>query len=200
MSFKELVLKTRSYRRFHQDVPVSLDTLRDLVDLARHTASGANIQPLKYILSADPATNARIFPLLRWAAYLEDWPGPVEGERPAAYIVILADTDLRKECDTDLGIAAQTIMLGANEQGLGGCMIASIEREPLRQLLGIPERCKILLVLALGRPAETVILEPVGPDGNIRYYRDANRGHHVPKRSLEEIVIGQYPLDTDKHK
>lgn len=193
MSFKGLVLKTRSYRRFHQDAPVSLDTLRDLVDLARHTASGSNIQPLKYVLSADPATNARIFPLLRWAAYLEDWPGPVEGERPSAYIIILGDTDLRKECDTDLGIAAQTIMLGASEQGLGGCMIASVEREPLRQLLSIPERCKILLVLALGQPAETVILEPIRPDGNIRYYRDADHTHHVPKRSLEEIIIGQRP-------
>lgn len=193
MSFKELVLKTRSYRRFRQEASVSLDTLRELVDLARQAASGANIQPLKYILCADPNLNARIFPLLRWAAYLTDWAGPVDGERPAAYIIIMADTELRKECDTDLGIAAQTIMLGATERGLGGCMIASIERDALRQLLDIPERYKILLVLALGQPVETVVLEPVGADGNIRYYRDASGVHHVPKRSLEEIIIRQFP-------
>lgn len=192
MSLKELVLKTRSYRRFRQDAPVSLDTLRELVDLARQTASGANIQPLKYVLVADPATNARIFPLLRWAAYLTDWRGPAEGERPAAYIIVLGDTELRKEAETDLGIAAQTIMLGATERGLGGCMIASVEREPLRSVLNLPERFKILLVLALGQPVEKVVLEPVGPDGNIRYYRDADGVHHVPKRSLEELIVGQY--------
>ena len=92
MSFKELVLQTRSYRRFDQATPVSLDTLRELVDLARQTASGSNIQPLKYVLSAGPATNARIFPHTRWAGYLKDWPGPAEGERPAAYVVMLGDT------------------------------------------------------------------------------------------------------------
>jgi len=192
MSFKELVLKTRSYRRFDQTAPVSLDTLRELVDLARQTASGANVQPLKYVLSADAATNARIFPHTRWAGYLTDWPGPAEGERPAAYIVILGDTALRQDFATDLGIAAQTIMLAATERGLGGCMIASLDRDPLREALGIPEALKILLVLALGKPAETVVLEPVGPGGNIRYYRDQDGVHHVPKRALEQIIVGQF--------
>jgi len=191
MSFKDLVLKTRSYRRFDQATPVSLGTLRELVDLARQTASGSNIQPLKYILSVEPAINARIFAHTRWAGYLEDWPGPVEGERPAAYVVILGDTVLRREFDTDLGIAAQTIMLGATERGLGGCMIASLDREPLREVLGVAEPYKILLVLALGKPVEKVVLEPVGADGNIRYYRDQGGVHHVPTRSLEEMIAGQ---------
>lgn len=189
MLFKELVLKTRSFRRFEQATPVAVDTLRELVDLARQTASGANIQPLKYVLCADADTNARIFPLTRWAGYLEDWPGPAEGERPAAYIVVLGDTGLRQECNTDLGIAAQTIMLAASERGLGGCMIASVERDALRAVLDIPERYKILLVLALGEPVEKVVLEPVGADGSIRYYRDTNGVHHVPKRSLQEIIV-----------
>jgi nitroreductase len=191
MSFKELVLKTRSYRRFDQAAPVSLDVLRELVDLARQTASGSNIQPLKYVLSADPATNARIFSHTRWAGYLADWPGPIEGERPTAYVVILGDTALRREFDTDLGIAAQTVMLGATERGLGGCMIGSLDREPLREALAIPEQYKILLVLALGKPVEKVVLEPVAPDGDIRYYRDQDGVHHVPKRSLEEIIVSQ---------
>jgi len=192
MSFKELVLKTRSYRRFDQAMAVSLDTLRELVDLARQAASGSNIQPLKYVLSTDPATNTRIFPHTRWAGALKDWAGPAEGERPAAYVVVLGDTELRKDFNTDLGIAAQTIMLGATERGLGGCMIGSIEREQLRAILEIPERYKVLLVLALGKPVERVVLEPVGPDGSIHYYRDIDDVHHVPKRSLEEIIVGQF--------
>ncbi len=186
---EDLVRKNRSYRRFHQDVPVDLETLRGLVNLARLSASGSNLQLLKYILSCEPGTNARIFSHTRWAGYLEDWPGPVEGERPAAYIVILGDTKIRKSFGCDHGIAAQSIMLGAAERGLGGCMIGSIDRDGLRQALDIPEQYEILLVLALGKPKERVVIEEVGPDGDIRYYRDAEGVHHVPKRSLDELIL-----------
>jgi nitroreductase len=186
---EDLVRQNRSYRRFHQDVPVRIETLRALVNLARMSASGSNLQPLKYILSSDRETNARIFPHTRWAGYLKDWDGPAEGERPAAYIVILGDTEISKSFGCDHGIAAQSIMLGAAERGLGGCMIGSIARDRLRETLDIPERYEILLVLALGKPNETVVLEEVGPDGDIKYYRDEEDVHHVPKRSLEELVL-----------
>lgn len=189
---EELIRKNRSYRRFHQDFPIPLETLRALVDLARQSASGANLQPLKYILSSDPQTNARIFPHTRWAGYLKDWGGPVEGERPTAYIVILNDTAIRKDAGCDHGIAAQSIMLGATERGLGGCMIGSIDRDGLRQALEIPEQFEILLVLALGKPKEQVVLEEVGPDGAIKYYRDAEGVHHVPKRSLWDLIVKEY--------
>jgi nitroreductase len=189
---EDLVRKNRSCRRFHQDVSVDIETLRALVNLARLSASGSNLQPLKYILSCQPETNARIFPHTRWAGYLKDWPGPAEGERPAAYIVILGDTDIRKSFGCDHGIAAQSIMLGATERGLGGCMIGSIDKGGLRQVLGIPDRCEILLILALGKPKETVVLEEVGPDGSTKYYRDAQGVHHVPKRSLDELILREY--------
>ena len=189
---KGLIHKTRSYRRFHQETAVELDTLKELVNLARLSASGANLQPLKYILACEPDTNARIFSTLKWAGYLRDWGGPAEGERPTAYIVILGDTEIRKETGVDHGIAAQSIMLGATEKGLGGCMIASIDRVALRETLEIPERYKILLVLALGAPKEEVVIEGIGPDGDIKYYRDAQGVHHVPKRALENLILAQY--------
>jgi nitroreductase len=123
---------------------------------------------------------------------LSRWSGPAEGERPSAYIVILGDTELRKDFGCDHGIAAQSIMLGATERGLGGCMIGSIDRPKLRQVLDIPERYEILLILALGKPAETVVLEDVGPDGDIKYYRDEDDVHHVPKRTLGELILQEY--------
>jgi nitroreductase len=189
---EDLIRKNRSYRRFHQDVPVDIETLRALVNLARLSASGSNLQPLKYILSCQPETNARIFPHTRWAGYLKDWSGPAEGERPAAYIVILGDTEIRQSFGCDHGIAAQSIMLGATERGLGGCMIGSIDHNGLRQMLDIPKQYEILLILALGKPKETVVLEEVAPDGDIRYYRDAQGVHHVPKRSLNELILREY--------
>lgn len=189
MILRELVLKNRSYRRFHQEAAIELETLRELVDLARNSASGGNHQPLKYILSCDPEKNAAIFPQLGWAAYLKDWPGPVEGERPSAYIIILGDRSIRDSFGCDHGIAAQSILLGAAERGLGGCIIATVRKEGLRQALNIPAHLEILLVLALGAPKEIVQIEAVGPDGDIRYWRDEQGVHHVPKRSLEEIIL-----------
>ena len=184
-----LVKGNRSYRRFHQDTAVSRETLQGLVNLARLSASAANLQPLKYLLSCDPEKNAVIFSCLAWAGYLKDWPGPAEGERPAAYIVILGDTEISKNFGCDHGIAAQSILLGARAQDLGGCLLGSIQRDRLRELLRIPEKLDILLVIALGRPKETVVLEEVAPGGDIKYWRDDQGVHHVPKRRLEDIIL-----------
>jgi nitroreductase len=185
----DLIRGNRSYRRFYQNEAVSLDTLKWLANLARLSASGANLQPLKYILSNEPAKNAAIFSCLAWAGYLKDWPGPAEGERPAAYIVILGDKEITLNFGCDHGIAAQSILLGAREKGLGGCMIGSIQRDRLGELLKIAEKLEILLVIALGRPKEQVVLEETPPGGSIKYWRDAGEVHHVPKRRLEDIIL-----------
>jgi nitroreductase len=187
---RELILQNRSYRRFHQEVTIDHSTLQELVDLARHSASSRNRQPLKYMLSCNADTNALIFRTLQWAGYLRDWPGPAEGERPSAYIIILGDKDVAESFSCDHGIAAQSIMLGAVEKGLGGCIIASIERKELSRALNIPPRFEILLALALGKPAETVVIEDMKPDGDIKYWRDSDGVHHVPKRLLDELIIG----------
>jgi len=186
---RDLILKNRSYRRFHEELDIKPATLKELVDLARHSASAMNAQPLKYVLSCQPQKNSLIFPHLVWATFLKTWPGPVEGERPSAYIVILGDTEVSRSWDYDVGIAAQSMLLGATEKGLGGCMIANIQREGLRKALRIPSRYEILLVLALGKPKEKVVIETLGPDGNTRYWRDSEDVHHVPKRPLDEIIV-----------
>ena len=189
MMIRDLIIKNRTYRRFHQDLAVERETLRELVDLARLSASAANTQPLKYVLSCEPQKNALVFQHLGWAGYLRDWPGPSEGERPSAYIIILADTQISEFADCDHGIAAQSILLGAAEKGLGGCMIGTVQRRGLCEALEIPPRYKVLLVLALGKPAEKVVLETVDSDGSIKYWRDTDGVHHVPKRPLDELIL-----------
>jgi len=178
----------RSYRRFHQTITVSRETLKELVDLARLSATGGNVQPLKFILSCEPKKNDLIFPHLKWAGYLKDW-APEEGEKPAAYIIVLGDKRIKQSFGCDHGIAAQSILLGATEKNLGGCIVGTIQKPALSKALEIPEHFEILLVLALGKPKETVVIEPVGPDGDIKYWRDAKSVHHVPKRSLDELII-----------
>ncbi len=186
---RDLILSNRSCRRFHQEFAVERRTLDELVELARLSASAANLQPLKYILSCEPAKNATIFAALAWAGYLKDWPGPAEGERPPAYIVILGDTQINHTFGCDHGIAAQSILLGAREKGLAGCMVGLVKRDELRKALAIADRYEILLVIALGKPKEQAVIEEVGPDGSIKYWRDSAGVHHVPKRSLRELII-----------
>lgn len=186
---KELIKKNRSYRRFHQNEAISRDTLVELIELARFSPSGGNVQPLKFFLANDPKINEVIFPNLAWAGYLQGWDGPAEGERPSAYIIVLGDKEVASSFGCDHGIASQSILLGAAEKGIGGCMIGSIQRDSLRKAIGLEDRYKILLVLALGKPSETVVLEDLNESGSIEYYRADDDVHHVPKRPLSELVI-----------
>jgi nitroreductase len=183
----ELIRKNRSFRRFHEEEQVDTDTLMELVNLARLSASAGNKQPLKYILVNDPQQSADVFSYLRWAAYLKDWAGPREGQRPPAYIVILGDTKITRDFHCDHGIAAQSILLGAVDRGLGGCILGSIDRDGLREGLSIRKQYDILLVIALGHPMEVVVLSEA--DGDIKYWRDEKGVHHVPKRPLKELIL-----------
>lgn len=186
---RDLVARNRSYRRFDEDAVIDRKTLEALVDLARLSGTGGNMQPLKFMLSCEAEQNARIYPSLAWAGYLKDWDGPAPGERPTAYVIILCDKDVNASAGCDHGIAAQSILLGAVEKGLGGCMIGSINRTALRDTLQLEPRYEILLVLALGKPVETVQLDDVGADGHIEYWRDEDGVHHVPKRPLASLIL-----------
>lgn len=185
---RDLIIKNRSYRRFHQYERISVEQLKSWIDLARFSASGMNAQSLKYVLITNQEMCGKIFPLVSWAGYLRDWPGPKDGERPAAYIVMLHDKDISSNYFCDDGIAAQSILLGAVESGFGGCIMASVKRESLRKVLNLEDKYHIIKILALGKPKEKVVLDEM-KNGNHKYWRDENEVHHVPKRSLGEIIL-----------
>jgi len=190
---EQLVRRTRTVRRFVEKKAIETPLLRAWVDLARLSGSARNAQALKYMIITEEALRAQVFPLLGWAGYLPDWPGPAPGERPPAYIVCLLDAALARGPETeahfDLGIATQNLLLGAAAQGVFGCRIGAFSVEKVQRLLGLEQRFKVLLVLALGYPAETVVVEEVGLEGDIRYWRDEQGVHHVPKRSLAEVLV-----------
>ena len=189
MGMKDLIKRSRSYRRFDEKHRVPARVLKQLVELARYSPSARNQQALKFMLSATKEKNALIFPALSWAGALKKWGGPKEGERPAAYVIVLGDKRVSPDFSCDHGIAAQSILLGAVEKGLGGCMLAAVNRKMLRKELGIPDYYEILLVVALGKPAEKVVIDDAKKKANLKYYRDKKDVHHVPKRTLEELII-----------
>ncbi len=187
--FKDLVRKSRSYRRFYGDKEITAEQLRELVDLGRLSPSGANRQPLKYILINSRQMNKKIFENIAWAGYLKDWDGPIPEERPTGYIIMLRDNSINKALTMDEGIAAQSIFLGAADMGLGGCYIGNFKKERIKELLEISDNFDIALVIALGYPKEEVVLEDIVENGDIKYWRDENQVHHVPKRTLEQVII-----------
>lgn len=189
MEVKELIRKNRSYRRFYQDVQITLTELKELVDLARISSSGMNQQSLKYVLSNSQDRNEKIFEHLKWAGYIKDWGGPKEGERPSAYIIIVNDKGISKNFFWDHGIASTNILLGATDKGYGGCTITSLNRKALTEELKLTEEYEILMVIALGKPKEEVILYDIEKDEDIKYWRDEKQVHHVPKRKLEDIIL-----------
>lgn len=192
MSIETLIRENRSCRRFDENQPVAHRTLNWMVDLARMSASAANLQPLKYVISTSPEKNHEIFSCLKWAGYLTDWSGPDVGERPTGYVVILNDTRIASSAGCDHGIAAQSMLLGAVEKGLAGCMIAAVNHPKLQRVLSISDDFEILLVVAVGVPLEVRRMVPMRPEGDVRYYRDADRVHHVPKREMSDIVIARF--------
>lgn len=195
MTLKELILKNRSYRRFYENEKIPLEYLIEFIDNARLTPSARNAQPLKYFISNDEATNKKIFETLAWAGYLKDWGGPKEGERPSAYIIVTLDKTISERIECDHGIAAQTIMLSAVEKGFGGCILRSFNKDIIQEIIGDKEKYEPLLVLALGKPKENVILVEMEDERNYKYYRDAEGNHYVPKRKLESLILNKQILE-----
>lgn len=188
MHLIDFIKRNRSYRRFDQLHQISRETLIQLVNLARLSASARNQQSLKYYISNTPELNKQIFECLAWAGYFTNWDGPEEGEHPSAYIIMFNDVNIATNHFCDEGIAAQSIMLGAVEQGLGGCIIASVKKQQLAKLISLPNHLEILQVIALGKPAEKVIVEPMLND-DYKYWRDKDGNHHVPKRDVDELIV-----------
>lgn len=188
---RDLLICSRSVRRFKEDRTITAEDLRSLVELARFCPSGRNAQPLRYRLVTEAEEREAIFPALAWAGYFKDWAGPQEGERPAAYLVQCLDTRLGNDCLCDDGLQLEAITLGAATRGLGCCIIKAFNASDVAQALGIDPRFKPRYVLALGVPAERVVLEDMtgNDDADFKYFRTPDGIHHVPKRPLEELII-----------
>lgn len=184
---RDLIIKNRSYRRFDSSQKISFNQIKKWIELARFSASGRNMQTLKYVVNVEDKTNSEIFKNLGWAGYLADWAGPKENERPVAYITVLHDKSLSENYYCDDGIAIQSTLLGAVEDGFGACIIGTVNKNKVAKILNLPDHLKILWVIALGKPVEECVLEELN-NNDIKYWRDDNEIHHVPKRSLDEII------------
>ena len=195
MDILKLITEARTCRRYDQSRELPPGTLPWLVECARLSPSGANVQGLRFAIIGSPAKRAEFFPHLLWAAYLKDWPGPVEGERPTGYVVILApageDGKIGHINYINIGIVAQSMQLAAWSKGLGACMFGGYNAKAVTAMLPMPEKYGLGLVMSFGYAKEVRKIVPVGPNGDIKYYREADGVHCLPKRELKDLLIAE---------
>ncbi len=186
MSVYRTILERRTIRRFEEDKPLSMEVLEKMINAARLAPSAANLQPWKFVVINKKELCDKIFPYLRWAGYIAPKGDPPPGERPSAYIILIADPRINKSWQHDFGAAAQNIMLTAWEMGIGSCWIGSINRKKIKELLGIPQEYEVDTVIALGYPKEKPVIEEA--IDSIKYWKDEKGVLHVPKRKLQDLL------------
>jgi len=199
--FKDLVMKNRSYRGYDRSRKVTEEELKALVDLSRYTPSTVNRQPAKYYITCDEKEVADIQAMTKWGGALPELHLPYPGTEPVAFIVVCMDKVLSENAPMylrDIGIVSQTILLGAVEMGLGGCMIGSFNKQKLNEYLELPRNVEANLVIALGKPAEDIVITEA-VKGKTTYYRDEDgKTHYVPKRPLDEIILKRPPKEEEE--
>ena len=183
----ELLKITRSYRRYDEKRRIDDNTLRTIAEAVRYAPSAANLQRVRVAIVNDSLQNKEVFDTLGFAAYLNDWKGPEDGERPAAYMVLMTASEPDVNLAIDIGLSAEAIILSAREMGIGACLFRSFNKDKLSLILG-RDGYSPVLVISLGYPSEEVVIDDM-KDGDVKYYRDANDVHHVPKLPVSEIII-----------
>lgn len=187
MGIYETIISRRTIRKFKQET-IDPEILKKLVNAGRLAPSGGNLQPLEYLVVDDKDLKEKIFPNLAWAGYIKPEGDPGEGERPAAYIIILADRKINPAPERDIGASVENMNLAAGEEGIGCCWIGAFKNKIINKIIGVPENLSADLILALGYPLEKPVSEDVGKGSSIKYYKDDSGTLHVPKRRLEDIL------------
>ena len=189
MDFHDLVEQARTCRRFYESEPLPEGLLEWLVDCARLSPCAMNAQALRFALVQTPEACASVFPALKLAGAIPHG-GPLPGEHPTGYIVFIGETGERSRLNAiDMGVAAQTMQLGAMSRKIGCCIVLSFDPRVVRDVLELPENLEPLLVLAFGVPKEVRHVVPMPADGSCKYWRDSEQTHYVPKRSLDALII-----------
>lgn len=186
----ELLIKARSCRSFVPNKQVAYDDIVKMINNARICSATRNSQPLKYKILHSESEVGEFMPITYWAKSL-GIKLPPDGHEPTAFIILFHDEEIvpfQSIYYKDVGICAEAITLTATELGLGSCMIGSFDAEKTKEIFSLRDSLMPVLCIALGYADETAIIEDA-LDGEIKYYRDENNVHHVPKRPLEEIIL-----------
>ena len=101
----------------------------------RSGASAANLQPLEYFIVNEKKLCSKIFETIGWAGYIKPKWSPSEEERPTAYIIILVTDINNKYYSRDVGLATENIVIAAEAENIGSCILCNIDRDKIQKIL-----------------------------------------------------------------
>ena len=187
MGIYEAIISRRTIRKFDQK-KIDPEILKKIVNAGRLAPSAANLQPLEYLIIDDEDLKKKVFPNIAWAGYIKPEGDPGEDERPAVYIIILADKKINPAPEIDIGASVENMNLVAGEEGIGCCWIGAFKKKKINEIISVPANLSVELVLAMGYPLEKPVPEDIEKGASIKYYKDDSGILHVPKRSLEDVL------------
>ena len=189
MDVYQAITTRRTIRRF-QPKPIEPAVLERIVDAGRLAPSGANCQPVEFILVTQATLCQQVFTTTAWAGRVTPRRTPKAGQEPTAWVIVLLNSQRGPATATaDAAAAIENMLLTAVDAGLGSCWIGSVQRKELAAILNIPDHCTIDSTVALGYPDESPLAEET--DDDIAYYLDDNDLLHVPKRRLKDVLHQQ---------
>lgn len=182
-----LLLKNRSCRGYDHSVRVGEDVLRKIVAVNTKIPSARNQQALRFRLVAAEDEVSVVNQNIKLGGALPELHLPFPGTEPLSFIIVCSAIEPERYVYVDLGISLQSMLLKAVEIGLNGLIVCAFNAKEIAEALHL--EMPPLAVLAIGKSAERFKLVDMPSDGSVKYYRDADGVHCVPKRGVEEILI-----------
>ena len=186
-SLDTLLRKNRSHRAFDTSYTVAMRQLEAIVSVNDKLPSGRNAQTLRFRLLDAPGGGEDFCRFLHLGGFLPELHLPVPGTEPKAFIIVCSTEAESPIVNIDLGISLQSMALKAVEIGLNALIVKAFNRQEIKEALGLP--LDPLAVLAIGKGTERIVLDEVHTGSDLRYYRDADGTHHVPKIAVSELLI-----------
>jgi len=185
-SLDKLLLWNRSYRGYDKSYIVHRRQLEAIVAVNTKVASSVNTQKLRFHIVTKGTEADKVNAHIRMGRGLPELHLPFPGTEPEAFIIVCSTCPENSGVLIDLGISLQSMLLKAVELGLGGLIIRNMDRDEIASELSLA--LTPVAVLAIGRPAEKVVLDTVHEGDSLNYYR-RDGVHHVPKLAAEDLLI-----------
>ena len=159
--FMEVLKERRSIRRY-EDKDIPEDVLNQVLDAVKWSPSWANTQCWELIIVKDSGLKEKLQGTMSTT-------NPASKSIVAAPVLIalcgkLKSSGYYKDASTtkfgawflfDLGLAAQTLCLAAQDVGLGTVITGLFNQDQAAEILGVPEGYELVSLIPMGYPAKT---------------------------------------------
>lgn len=158
----EIILKRQSCRSYDPKSVAREDIIKCL-GAARLAPSACNSQPWKFTVVTEPQIKTKLADLLKiiggnkFAAEAPVLIAVIEEACPELMPGVLKKWDCKHFAHGDIGIAVAHLTLKAADIGLATCIMGTFEDKDVKELLNIPEKDTVRVIISLGYPSNSEV-------------------------------------------